>query len=1105
MTAVARLSFWVPPERVDEFAAVYERQLVPLLLEHGLDCGYPPDRASVAGVFSRLFDMASAADIAAGEKALYEDLRWREELEALGAEFGTTFASTEPEERYYAGYFSRSLLDKVGSLLRYHFWYYQVMAGEGKAIEAGPGIHKGAWHNYTMGDGLPHPIVTGIAEDHDGHIWFAMHGKGVCRYNGGEFHLFGEDDGLAGNATHDILTDPDGTMWIATNRGLCQYDGRQFTTYTTEDGLAGNYISELMVDSRGNLWLGTFGGGASRYDGHCFTNFTTREGLAGNNIREIAEDDDGRIWFGTAANGACRYDGRTFTTITREDGLPDDRVQSILQDRWGDIWFGSGQLTDGARGGVSRYDGTTLTHYEIEEGLSFNEVLYILQDRDGDLWFCRPLTGVTRYDGRTFHTYRIEDGFVHTRAVCAFEDRSGRLWFGTWGGGVGCYVKREFYNYTSRDGLFEDGIAKIIEDRQGGMWFITWRGLYKMEGERIVAEDRLAGGRIFLFHEDRQGRLWLGLTTGGMTCLSEGQYKDYTVDDGLVAGTIVICCEDRQGNLWFGSLSGGVSRFDEDGFFNLTVADGLGEGMVLAIGEDRDGCMWFGTEGGASRYDGRRISNFTMADGLCDNRINSIVRDREEILWFGGPGGVNYYDGKDFGVLDLPERRFHHYVNYIMEDHKGYLWFGTKGSGIARYDGLVMQSLSQSDGLLNDEITAITQDRQGHMWIGTAGGLTRYRPRDTPPVVRFKGIIADRDYGPVDELAISESQQYIAFDFIGISWTTPTDRMVYVHRLVNYQHEWRPVYTGRAEYRDLPVGDYVFEVKAVDRDLNYSEPVAVRVSVVRDERDRQIDELERRVQARTLELARANEQLEWQNQALAEANDRLQEADRLKSDFVSNVSHELRTPLTVIRGSVDNMLDGIVGIFDERQGHYVSRLKVHADRLALLIDDLLDLSRIEAGHLQIEKVKASVAGIAGDVVEHLQPLAAEERIELTYRAEGEGEALVDPNRVYQVLLNLVNNAIKFTPPGGEVVVEAETRNGEVSVAVADTGPGIPAGELEQIFEKFHQVGEATESYRGAGIGLSIARRLVEMHGGAIRVASEEGRGSRFTLVLPVGL
>jgi signal transduction histidine kinase len=236
---------------------------------------------------------------------------------------------------------------------------------------------------------------------------------------------------------------------------------------------------------------------------------------------------------------------------------------------------------------------------------------------------------------------------------------------------------------------------------------------------------------------------------------------------------------------------------------------------------------------------------------------------------------------------------------------------------------------------------------------------------------------------------------------------------------------------------------------------------------------------------------------------LEQANAQLRKADELKSDFVANVSHELRTPLTVIRGSVDNMIDGITGEFNERQQLYVSRLKVHADRLALLIDDLLDLSRIEAGHLEIEKVRASITSIAVDVVEHLKPLAVEEKIDLVFVVEERDiEAFVDPHRIYQIVLNLVNNAIKFTPVEGQVRVEVGVEGERVFVAVEDTGVGIPAEELEKIFEKFHQVGEAMQSYRGTGIGLSIASRLVEMHGGQIVVESEEGRGSRFVLFLP---
>jgi PAS domain S-box-containing protein len=231
---------------------------------------------------------------------------------------------------------------------------------------------------------------------------------------------------------------------------------------------------------------------------------------------------------------------------------------------------------------------------------------------------------------------------------------------------------------------------------------------------------------------------------------------------------------------------------------------------------------------------------------------------------------------------------------------------------------------------------------------------------------------------------------------------------------------------------------------------------------------------------------------------------RLKELDKMKSDFVSNVSHELRTPLTAIKGSVDNMLDGITGPLNEKQNRYLARIKSNADRLARLINDLLDLSRIEAG-IHLKPTKLSLEMVARDVAETLKPVAEEKSITLEIKySDFNLTAWADPDRISEVFMNLVGNAIKFTPTQGKVTLSLE-RNGNqwVKVSVSDTGPGIPSEEANKVFEKFYQISQVErQKARGTGLGLSIAKALVEMHGGKIWLETEKGRGCTFSFTLP---
>jgi signal transduction histidine kinase len=255
-------------------------------------------------------------------------------------------------------------------------------------------------------------------------------------------------------------------------------------------------------------------------------------------------------------------------------------------------------------------------------------------------------------------------------------------------------------------------------------------------------------------------------------------------------------------------------------------------------------------------------------------------------------------------------------------------------------------------------------------------------------------------------------------------------------------------------------------------------------------------------------LARYTADLESQvavrTHELQASNAQLKALDHLKSEFVSHVSHELRTPLTSVKGYVDYLLEGIAGELSPLQRDFLTRVKGNADRLLRLITDLLDLARIEAGQMVLYLERLSVCELATEVLETLRPLAVDKGVELTIAGAEAGDLVrADRDRLYQVLLNLAHNAVKFTPPGGIVRVRVEAQPaGEVLTMVQDTGEGIPAEDMERIFTMFHQAHPASTSPGGSGLGLTIAKKLVELQGGRMWVTSEPGQGSIFGFALP---
>jgi signal transduction histidine kinase len=229
------------------------------------------------------------------------------------------------------------------------------------------------------------------------------------------------------------------------------------------------------------------------------------------------------------------------------------------------------------------------------------------------------------------------------------------------------------------------------------------------------------------------------------------------------------------------------------------------------------------------------------------------------------------------------------------------------------------------------------------------------------------------------------------------------------------------------------------------------------------------------------------------------------EVDRMKSEFIATVSHELRTPMTSIKGALGLVLGGATGPVAEEQRELLTIAQTNVDRLIRLVNDILDLSRIESGRLELRKVPAGINEVVLTAVRELESVRQQRGLHLTTDlAEPLPLAEIDPDRIGQVLVNLLGNAYKFTDPGGQVTVRTRQVAGEIRVQVADNGPGIPRAQLESIFERFHRApSAASRRAGGSGLGLAIARAIVEEHGGRIWAESDVGKGAVFTFALPI--
>jgi len=236
---------------------------------------------------------------------------------------------------------------------------------------------------------------------------------------------------------------------------------------------------------------------------------------------------------------------------------------------------------------------------------------------------------------------------------------------------------------------------------------------------------------------------------------------------------------------------------------------------------------------------------------------------------------------------------------------------------------------------------------------------------------------------------------------------------------------------------------------------------------------------------------------------LEAANRELGAASQHKSEFLANMSHELRTPLNAIIGFSEVLSERMFGELNEKQEEYLKDIHASGQHLLSLINDILDLSKIEAGRMELEVTDFDLPMAIDDAMTLIRERAARRSIALHTRVDERlGQVQADERKIRQVLLNLLSNAIKFTPEGGRIEVGAKPVNGFVEVSVSDTGVGIAPEDQEAVFEEFRQVGTADKKVEGTGLGLALSRKFIELHGGKIWVKSQIGQGSTFTFTVP---
>ena len=702
-------------------------------------------------------------------------------------------------------------------------------------------------------------------------------------------------DGLAGMHVEDIYQDRQGFLWIATaDGGVSRFDSARFDTFGLKDGLPNLTVMAIAEDADGRLLFGTFGGGLAAYDGRGFQVYTTEHGLPSNEILGLQAQPDGSIVVLTSTGVAWFVEGRCVKCITDVGGQPLGRVYDMATDVGGTTWLAAwrGVISlDGQRMGLGEevsqwpwkfaqdpagylwisfhYTGTEVLigRYDPrdqhlacinvgkgDEGVVNHGTRHVRADERGWLWLTHR--GVMVHDGQEWHPFSAslpDIDFSATRLT--YEDREGNIWIGLWGGGLIFCDPVSIRRYTEADGLPDREIRHLGEDHEGRMWIGTMAGMACMEEGRVhpVETEEIVSAMVV----DGQGQIWSG-GGAGKVYKWEGQTPQAIpvaaeIDPEEVAGL----CEDGQGRIWVGTSEGRFGWIENNRFIHLdecgtALQDQDGVFWAGAILRDQDGVLWLGSVGLVPAlycYEDGHLRPAELAEAESIAYVN-VLWEHQNILWVGTAKGLFALDLASRQVRHFTAEQFGLSANGILAltaDPQGNIWMGTSGGGVLRYDGQTFQSIRLGPSALENKVEAVLCDRRGRLWFGTRAGLVSYQPGHTPPLLVIREVMAGTLLAAPEAVSCPESTPEIRIHFQGISFRTGAGQMRYSHRLLghNSTESWSAFTAANAvAYNALPVGEYRFEIRTMDRDGLLSEVASAEIQILPDAKTERIQALE---------------------------------------------------------------------------------------------------------------------------------------------------------------------------------------------------------------------------------------------------------------------
>ncbi|MFY7826743.1 MAG: hybrid sensor histidine kinase/response regulator transcription factor [Flectobacillus sp.] len=991
--------------------------------------------------------------------------------------------------------------------------------------------------------------VNDLIQDKNGQIWLAtnftlsVYNLNLDSFINYDFTNYGWIISLCADHT--------GKIWVGTYSGLFLFDPKTQKTIafkanpTKKTQLNTNIINCIYEDSKNCIWIGT-ADGLHQYQPQTqqFTRYLhmaeNPQSISRNYINCITESKNGELWVGTDQGGINVLDKsrRTFRhylqTPTNLKTRTGNTINTMVFDKTGQLWIGTDadiNIMNPATGTITLVKSSPVepNNFFIYNGGRSVRNIYI--DDSGIYWVAIHQGGVNKYDSNlTFFNHKHynvfdKNGLTGSSVVSFAESPTGEIYIGTEGNGLNIFNRKT-------------GQIRLLRLKEE-----------KANTASVISLGTV--GKTLLMGTYQRGFYSLDMTTGA----SKYHFLPYSPTDSR--DMPVNCIKtDTKGNAWLGTNGKGVYLFDPitqsiktfEKAFDLKPSQKIPlNGFITTIEEDHQGNLWLGSNGtGIAVFNPSKKQFLVLNSGnskLPIDKVQNVFCDHAGRIWVGAQGGglcLFKPQSNTFEIFDESYSLANDFIYKILEDSRGKLWLSTnKGISSFDYDKKVFRNFTFYNGVIQStfNIGAGLKSADGQLFFGGLDGLNYFNPseilqkKSVPPLVITALKINNKLVNPIENSEIEEHisiakeivlsyKQNFSLDFMALNYTVPHESR-YTYKLDGFDKEWNQVGNANtAVYTNLDPGTYTFRLKAFSEDGSWKTPEKVITIIVEPPfwltyyayffyimaivlivwgiRRSSILKLKR-------EFAREQERLEMKHLIEKERHDAEQkmELEKIKIKFLTNLSHELKTPLTLVLNPIENLL------FQENSTEKLEMLNLisrNAKRLLNLVNQLLDFRKIEANELNLNTSEGDLVTFCQEIVDSFKYIAVRKNIHLHFvSVYSHYHTSFDKNKMERILINLLSNALKFTNDGGNVSFQiAQEGSTGIRLIVRDTGIGLPKDTSEKIFERFYQVSHQGDILnQGSGIGLSIAQEFVKLHGGSIKVESEEGIGSAFIIYLPL--